>query len=92
MFSPAEIAWMIVLLGIFPFVAIGISYFLVRYGLSRVMRLIMGRLPVFIADRYLLSRQHRGAINIITFISVLGVTYVCYVLIVILSVSTASRP
>lgn len=86
MFSPTEIAWMIGLLGIFPLLAIGISYFLVRYGLSRVMRLLVGRLPVFIADRYLLSRQHRGAINIITFISVLGVTYVCYVLIVILSV------
>ncbi|MEM0996564.1 MAG: ABC transporter permease [Bacteroidota bacterium] len=86
MFNPGEIAWLIGLLGIFPLVAIVLSYFLVKYGLASILRPIMGRFSVFVADRYLFSRQHRGAINIITFISVLGVTYVCLVLIVILSV------
>ncbi|MEM7038055.1 MAG: ABC transporter permease, partial [Bacteroidota bacterium] len=69
-----------------PFFAIGLSYLFTKYGLTRLLSIILGRVPVFVADRYLFSRQNRGAINIITFISVLGITYVTYVLIVILSV------
>jgi lipoprotein-releasing system permease protein len=86
MFSYTEIAWLVGLLGIFPLVAIVLAYFFVKYGLGALLRPLAGKFSVFVADRYLFSRQHRSAINIITFISVLGVTYVCLVLIVILSV------
>lgn len=86
MFDPAQIVWLVILLGILPFLFIATAYFLIKHVLVKLLVPLFGRVPVFIAERYLFSRENRGAINIITFISVLGITYVTYVLIVILSV------
>jgi lipoprotein-releasing system permease protein len=74
------------LLLVFPFISVLLAYLLTRQVLSRVLGLLAGKVPVYLAGRYLFSRQNRGAINIITFISVVGVTYVTYSLIVILSI------
>lgn len=71
---------------ILPLLAIVGAYFLVRWVMRWVLRPLLGRAPVFIADRYLFSRFHRNAINAITFIAVLGITYVTAALITVLSI------
>lgn len=77
----------VILLGIvLPFVSIVGAYFMVRWVMRLALRPLLGRAPVFIADRYLFSRFHRNAINIITFIAVLGITYVTAALITVLSI------
>lgn len=86
MHSTVEYILLGFLLGLFPFLAILLSYFLTKELLTRALALIVGKVPVFLAKRYLFSFQNRTAINIITFISVVGVTFVTYFLIVILSI------
>ena len=56
------------LLLVFPFVSVFLAYLLTRQVLSRALGLLAGKVPVYLAGRYLFSRQNRGAINIITFI------------------------
>jgi lipoprotein-releasing system permease protein len=86
MYDLGEYLLLAFLLLVFPFIAVLMAYVLTRQVLSRVLALLAGKVPVFLAGRYLFSRQNRGAINIITFISVVGVTFVTYSLIVILSI------
>lgn len=77
----------IVLLGvIFPLVAIFLSFYLFKLFLRHILGPLTNRATVFVADRYLFSRTHRNAINIITFIAVLGITYVTAALITVLSI------
>jgi len=78
---------LIILLGIvLPLAMILGAFYLIklflRYGLSPVT----GRATAFIANRYLFSRTHRNAINIITFVAVLGITYVTAALITVLAI------
>lgn len=86
MYALSEYLLLAFLLLIFPFLAVFLAYLLTRGVLSRALGMLAGKVPVYLAGRYLFSRQNRGAINIITFISVVGVTYVTYSLIVILSI------
>ena len=77
----------IILLGVvFPLLTILLSFFFVKLLLRYVVAPLAGRASVFVADRYLFSRTHRNAINIITFIAVLGITYVTAALITVLSI------
>ena len=80
--------WLLIvlLLGIFPAVAIVLSWLLTRHVLRRLLEILMGKLPVLLAGRYLFSMRNRGAINFITLISVIGVTVVTFCLIIILSI------
>ena len=66
--------------------ALAIAYFLVKYGLRFIFSVTMGKFPAFVADRYLFSAKNRNAVNIISFISVLGITVVSAALVVVLSV------
>ena len=43
------------------------------------------RLPLFIANRYLLAKKSHNLINIITWISILGISVGSFALIVLLS-------
>lgn len=71
---------------VMPLGAIYLARFLVKLVFRKIFSRIIGYLPVYVADRYLFSRSNRNAINIITFISVLGITYVTAALVLVLSI------
>lgn len=83
-FSPVFQA---ILLGVvLPLAAIVGFFFLFKLFVRRVLYPLTGRASFFIAERYLFSATHRNAINLITFIAVLGITYVTAALITVLSI------
>ncbi|MBP6641271.1 MAG: hypothetical protein KA293_13345, partial [Bacteroidia bacterium] len=86
MCSAREYILLGLLLTVIPLAAMLLSYLNTKFLLRKIMGMLLGTVPAYIADRYLFSRQNRNAINIISFISVLGITYVTYVLIVVLSI------
>ncbi|MBK9449586.1 MAG: ABC transporter permease [Bacteroidetes bacterium] len=86
MCSAREYILLGLLLTVIPLAAMLLSYLNTKFLLRKIMGLLLGTVPAYIADRYLFSKQNRNAINIISFISVLGITYVTYVLIVVLSI------
>lgn len=86
MCSAKEYILLGLLLTVIPLAAMVLSYLNTKFLLRKLMALLLGTVPAYIADRYLFSKQNRNAINIISFISVLGITYVTYVLIVVLSI------
>ncbi|MCB9232618.1 MAG: ABC transporter permease [Bacteroidia bacterium] len=55
-------------------------------GSAALFYLGFGKLPIFISLRYLFSRKKQNAINIITGISILGITFVTAALILVLSI------
>ena len=71
---------------ILPLCAILAAFYLAKFLLRYLIRPLTGRATAFIADRYLFSRTHRNAINIITFVAVLGITYVTAALITVLAI------
>lgn len=66
--------------------ALTLAYVLVKYGLRFLLSVTLGKFPAYVSDRYLFSRKNRNAVNIISFISVLGITVVSAALVVVLSV------
>lgn len=81
------IGFQIILLGfVLPLVSIFTFFYLFKLFVRRVLYPLTGRASFFISDRYLFSNTHRNAINIITFIAVLGITYVTAALITVLSI------
>ncbi len=81
------LALQIILLGfILPFAAIALFFFLFKLFVRHVLYPLTGWTSFFISGRYLFSRTHRNAINIITFIAVVGITYVTAALITVLSI------
>ena len=76
----------IVIFIVFQVLAIAGSYFLATPGILRMLRPVLGRVPMMIAGRYLFTWKKRVAINIITIISVVGISCATAALIIILSV------
>lgn len=81
------VGFQIIFLGlILPLTAIVLFFFLFKLIVRYVLYPLTGRASFFVSERYLFSRTHRNAINIITFIAVVGITYVTAALITVLSI------